>query len=549
MDSGTRILVGDDEKNLCESLRLLLGKQGYEIHIAHSGREVIDSMGKSTFDLVLLDLFMPDMDGFEIMKEVKDASPDTVIIVITGYASTESAITALRVGAYDYLKKPFDYEELLKTIENALTNRRLKREHEEMQQALRRANDELERRVEERTMELAAANVALEKEISERLCSERALRESEERLKLALEATSDGLWDWDLQTGEVYFSPRYYAMLGYKDLQFPASFQTWESLLHPEDRNYAVSCVREHIERKKEGFEVEFRLKTKSGRWCWILGRGKVVEWTPDGKPARMVGTHVDITERKRAEEAIRQSSEKIKNFAYSVSHDLKSPAIGIIGLAKFLHNKYAIQLDDRGKNLCEQILKASEQLAALVEKINIYAATRESPLHIEPLDTTELLQTVRDEFWTQLDLRRINWREPSLMPIIHADRLSILRVLRNLVDNAIKYGGNELSEITIGYQEDDDSHVLFVRDDGMGVKKQDFHRIFGLFERNDTSKGVEGAGLGLAIVKEVAEQHGGYAWLEENVSKGITCFVSVSKDMKALCPDAGERAMKVARD
>jgi PAS domain S-box-containing protein len=236
------------------------------------------------------------------------------------------------------------------------------------------------------------------------------------------------------------------------------------------------------------------------------------------------------IKERKQAEGELKESSERIKLFAYSVSHDLKIPVIGIYGLTKLLHKHYSEILDEKGKRYCDQVLKASEQIAALVEQINVYISTKETPLSIEKIKLKEILRMVREEFSTQLNIRQISWREPKDLPDVNADRLSILRVLRNLVDNALKYGGDDLSEIKIGYRETDEYHILSVKDDGFGLKEEDTKKIFRVFMRKRTSKGIEGTGLGLAIVKEIAEQHKGKAWVEPGQKKGITFYISISK-------------------
>ncbi len=128
---------------------------------------------------------------------------------------------------------------------------------------------------------------------------------AEERLALAMDATSDGLWDWNLVTGEVYFSPKYYTMLGYVPYERPSSFDWWRELLRPDVRDGIVETVMRHID-SGEPFELEFPLQTKGGGYKWILGRGKVAALGWDGKPVRMVGTHLDIDERKRTEAELR---------------------------------------------------------------------------------------------------------------------------------------------------------------------------------------------------------------------------------------------------
>lgn len=156
------------------------------------------------------------------------------------------------------------------------------------------------------------SNEILQREINFRKAAEDALIRSEKRLDLALQVTDDGLWDWDIEADAVYFSPTYYTMLGYEPYEFSPSFQKWKDLLHPDDADYALKKVMHCMESKEEGFEMEFRLASKSGEWIWILGRGKVVERDKDGNPKRMVGTHVNITRRKETEEKMERLNREL---------------------------------------------------------------------------------------------------------------------------------------------------------------------------------------------------------------------------------------------
>lgn len=240
-----------------------------------------------------------------------------------------------------------------------------------------------------------------------------------------------------------------------------------------------------------------------------------------------------EVSERKKAEDALRTGSEKLKLFAYSVVHDLKSPAIGIYGVARLLFKNYQNTLDDRAKTYCRQILKASEHVAALVEQINVYMTAKEAPITVESIDVKGILEMIQDEFSAQLSLRKIHWQD-FLDPVyIDADRLSIHRIFRNLVDNALKYGGENLSEIKIEYEEQDKFHVFSVSDDGVGVARENSEKIFGVFTRNASSRGVSGTGLGLAIIKEIAERHGGEVWVEPARPHGTTFHVSIAKDLR----------------
>ncbi len=149
---------------------------------------------------------------------------------------------------------------------------------------------------------------------------ETLFRESEKRRLLALESTSDGIWEWYVQTGQIITSPSYFTMLGCNpselDMSYPefvTSYDEFLTLLHFDDRDHVDKCMREHIDGKKSMCEIELRLRTKSGGWKWIMKRGKVVEWDEHGNPVRMIGTHIDIHESKLAKDALKQSEERIR--------------------------------------------------------------------------------------------------------------------------------------------------------------------------------------------------------------------------------------------
>jgi PAS domain S-box-containing protein len=178
---------------------------------------------------------------------------------------------------------------------------------------------ELEKKNEELTSlneELAASEEELRRTIEQLALQSEQIRESEERYRLVMEATSDGIWDWNLKTNKAYFSDWYYRMIGYEPGEFEGNYENWRSLLHPDDVNRAEKEIQKSLTRKDRGFDIEFRIRTKNGDYRYIHGRGKVVAWDNEGNPCRMVGSHIDITDRKRMESALLDSEEKYRLLA-----------------------------------------------------------------------------------------------------------------------------------------------------------------------------------------------------------------------------------------
>ena len=367
-------------------------------------------------------------------------------------------------------------------------------------------------------------------DITESKRMEEMLRASETKYRIVADNTYD--WEyWVSPDGHfLYTSPSCQRVTGYTASAFEMDPKLLRRIVHPDD----LTQFEAHVEQDQAAnapCRLEFRIIHRDGTTTWIGHLCQPV-FDAQGLFLGRRGSNRDITTRKQAEKALQESSQKLKLFAYSVAHDLKSPAIGIYGLSRRLSKNYRDILDEKGRNYCDQILRTAEHIAALVDKVNLYIATKEARLFIETMDIAEILHMLKDEFSTQLSIRQIDWLKPETKIEIKADRLCMLRAFRNFVDNSLKYGGERLSKIWTGYEELEDFHIFSFSDNGKGLKEEDSEKVFGAFQRNETSRGVEGAGLGLTIVKEIAEQHGGKVWVEPRNKKGITFYISISKNL-----------------
>lgn len=234
---------------------------------------------------------------------------------------------------------------------------------------------------------------------------------------------------------------------------------------------------------------------------------------------------------RRKAEE-IRKKKDDLEFFAYTISHDLKNPAIGISGLSRLLAEKYEHRLDEKGKGYCRQIKKAAEQIEIFTRDINEYIKSKRVSYSIEKVNIKRILRYIRDEVSPVLQDRNITLSEPDTIPEVMADQMAITRVFGNLIDNALKHAGKSLTKIAIGYDQDESFHIFSFRNDGAGMEKEGSEIIFQMFRRLPGSAQTEGTGLGLSIVKEIVEAHKGRVWFESEPKMGATFYVSISKDL-----------------
>ncbi len=340
--TGGNILIVDDGPIAVRFLSAILKQEGYTVRIALNAKTAFETLTTKLPDLILLDIQLPDMNGFEICQLLKASEQyqQIPVIFISVLEQTVDKVKGFQVGGIDYITKPFATEEVLARVKTHLTlyftqkqletqKRQLEQQivarlqfEETLQQEIaerKRAEEELtqyqellESEVEKRTAELVVANKHLRLEIDERRQAEEKLRQSELRWQFALEGSQDGVWDWNLVTNQVYFSSVWKKMLGYEDGEIAANLSERDKRIHPDDRESAYIDVNKHIAGETAYYYNEHRLLCKNGRYKWILDRGKVIEWIEDGKPLRFIGTHSDITERKQAEENLQKERDKL---------------------------------------------------------------------------------------------------------------------------------------------------------------------------------------------------------------------------------------------
>ena len=367
--------------------------------------------------------------------------------------------------------------------------------------------------------------------ITERKLAETSLRESEERLNLALRGANDGLWDWNLKTGTLFCSPRWKSMLGYADEELAGSYDCWKGLLHADDVEPTLTHLREFLDEGIPTFEVEFRMRHKEGTYVDILSRAFLL-YSDQGEALRMVGTHVDITDRKKLEEQFRQAQklEAVGQLAGGVAHDFNNILSAIFGYSHLILDM--VEENSLVKKYVEQIMVASKRAATLTQAL--LAVSRKQPVILQVVDLCEII-TGFEEFLRRLireDIElKIRCAGEPLTAL--ADRGQIEQVIMNLAANsrdAMPSGGSLVIEalpvvldqefIAIqGYGKAGAYTLLAVSDSGFGMDDETRTHIFEPFFT--TKEQGKGTGLGLSMVYGIVRKHDGFITVDSAPGKG----------------------------
>ncbi len=386
-------------------------------------------------------------------------------------------------------------------------------------------------------------------DITERKQAEETLRENENRLRFALEGTNDGLWDVQMTSGTTYLSPRGCEILGYRPDEACAVASVWADLVHPDDLVLTYERMRAHIEGRTPIFEVEQRLRMKSGDWKWVLARGKVVARDEHGEPLRMTGTHTDLTEQKKLQAQLSQAQkmESVGRLAGGVAHDFNNMLSVILGHAELAQKKAPLSLSLRED--LEQIQKAAERSAAIVRQLLAFARKQTVTPRVLDLNETvdSMLKMLRRLIGEEIDLI---WLAGETLWPVRMDPAQIDQLLVNLCINArdaITGGGritietgNKIFDAAIcaghkGYVPGE-YVMLTVNDDGSGMDKETRQHIFEPFFT--TKEMGQGTGLGLAMVYGIVKQNAGFIDVYSEPGQGTSFKIYLPR-----CPGQEEQA------
>ncbi|MFH1675162.1 MAG: response regulator [Pseudomonadota bacterium] len=479
MMSHSKILIVDDEPRMCKSLEALLTEEAYEIHTSGNGVDAMKSLDENMFDLILLDIVIPDMDGRQIMDHITSRCPDTPIILMTGHASVESAVTALRGGAYDYLKKPFEHEELLKTIRNALDQKRLHSERKKAEEDWENTFD-------------AVTDMVM-------------VLDSDHRIIRVNKTTADAL-----KTTK-------------EGLEGKKCYEVMHGLTRP-----IKECPMVLTMKTLKPHTTEMTVLEMGG--TFICSTSPILD--RDGKLTGYTHTLKDITQSKRLEAQLQQAQkmESIGTLAGGIAHDFNNLLMGILGHTSLM----LLDIDSSHPhyNKLKVIEKQVQSGVKLTRQLLGYA--RQGRYEVTPIDLNQLVQETSETFGRTRKEITIQLKLSESLYAIEADHGQIEQVLLNLYVNAADAmpGGGDLIIKTINTTHEDfkskmydpkpGNYVLLTATDtGVGMDKKTQKRIFEPFFT--TKEMGRGTGLGLASVYGIIKGHNGHISVEAKKGCGST--------------------------
>lgn len=392
------------------------------------------------------------------------------------------------------------------------------------------------------TILLLLFNIFLFSVQDKRLVAERTLKKSEERFALAIDGTNDGIFDWDIEAGTVFFSRQFFAMLGLAREPHNGTIDDFRKLLHPDDAAQAWHYLERYLRRELAEYANTFRMQHSSGKWLWVNSRAKAI-FNADGQAVRMVGANINITQMKEYQERLKQEKENAdranrakSDFLAHMSHEIRTPLTAISGIADiFMANQTG--LNDKQKQLVSTLHSSTSSLKDLVNDVLDFSKIESGELELtrNHFALGQVLEQV-------ISIMSVNARQKGLgfefdyeslrKEVFFGDRTRLRQVLINLIGNAIKF--TEKGEVTVrAYKQDvgEDAHlVIEVRDTGIGVSAENIDIIFERFKQADSSvsRKYGGTGLGLPISRSLAKLMGGNIAVSSTVGEGSTFTLSI---------------------
>ncbi len=490
------VLIADDNADMREHVRSLLDGQ-YRTLTASNGLEALDMIHKYRPSLVLSDIMMPELDGIELLKAVKNdpAVGQTPIILITARAGEESRIEGIEIGADDYIVKPFSSRELIVRVQAQIR--------------------------------MASARNKIEA--------------SERQFRTLTETLPQLIWMTDENGKQLFASGRWAEYTGI----LPLGESSWREILHPEDFDAIMASWANSLQTG-QSHRAEARFRSKTGEYRWYAGMGEPIR-NEAGRIINWIGAFSDIHDQRIFTEELERKVEQrtqdlvnanreLESFNYVASHDLQEP---LRKIQTFIHlierNNYDHELS---KGYFQKIYRSAQRMGELIQSVLSYSRLSENGEALQQVDLSKVIDDIRIDLELAIHEKQAVLIAENL-PVIDGNLLQMNQLFSNLISNSLKFSATQ-PEIRITGQQETGLNIplapaelagrsyyhICVKDNGIGFEPEFSEKIFALFQRLHHKHEYAGTGIGLSIVKKIVEQHDGFVSAESSPGEGAAFHI-----------------------
>ncbi|MCP4695706.1 MAG: response regulator [Gammaproteobacteria bacterium] len=489
-----KVLMVDDTPANIDVLRRVLAPEGYKLSFANSGKKALNLATRALPDLILLDIMMPDMDGYETCRRLKkqEATRDIPVIFITAKTETENLVEGFQVGAADYITKPFKQEEVCVRVRTQIQTQTLMKQRNSL--------------------------------IAE-------LRATEERFRLLAAWSPIGIFQADIRGRTIYTNQQWQSIFGIDEKR--SLKEDWLESVYIDDRNRIQALWNTGLQSRK-GFASTFRIHSPKEKLRWVE-IGATAIFSDAREPHGFVGTVKDITDAKLAEEKIIRAKNEAESevqaksaFLTGMSHELRTPLNAIIGYSQMLSQEAE---DNQDSEDLEKITSASKYLLTLINNVLDLSKveTHKMPLCLEEFKVMPMLHDIAATMAPMVEKNNNTFmmKRDKKIDVMFADETKVRQVLLNLISNACKFTKDGTISLRISQEQDKGANwVNFsLSDTGIGLSEEQMERLFQKDSpaANTTVRNYSGTGLGLVLSRQFCHMMGGDILIKSKKGKGST--------------------------
>ena len=378
------------------------------------------------------------------------------------------------------------------------------------------------------------STIAQGNDITERKKTEQSLNEAKEKLDLALDNGNIGTFERNLITNKLIWDRRMERMFGFEEGTFEGTNEAFERCLVEEDIPHTREAFRKAVEEKIP-YETVYRIKLPNGNINHVNAKGLVIR-DENGKALKLAGVSFDVTDMKKGAERIlfdlneelHRSNKELEQFAYVASHDLQEPLRMVSSFTQLLQKRYKDKLDDDAHQFIKYAVDGAVRMQGLINDLLSFSRIGTRGQKFSEVDFNQVIGRTISNLSISIQEKNALIVNDEL-PSVYGDMSQLVQLMQNLIGNAIKFCDTN-PRIKISSAEENNHYVFSVKDNGIGIEKNYFEKIFLIFQRLVSKEEYGGTGIGLAICKRIIERHGGKIWVESEAGEGSTFYFTLNK-------------------